>query len=122
MSYRRHTESTKRIRRELKTVKVMIEIYCRGHHSKDGVLCHVCQELWDYAQARVERCPFGKDKPTCVNCTVHCFKPEMRERIRSVMRYAGPRMPARHPILSVFHFIDGKRPTPRKTKGDSTQR
>jgi hypothetical protein len=41
----------------------------------------------------------------------------MRERIREVMRYAGPRMPLRHPILSIFHFIDGKRPAPAKGEG-----
>jgi hypothetical protein len=29
----------------------------------------------------------------------------MRERIRQVMRYAGPRMLFNHPILSVFHLI-----------------
>ena len=100
----------------------MIEITCRGHHAADSGLCQGCQELWEYTQLRVGRCPFGKDKSTCANCTVHCFKPEMRDRIRTVMRYAGPKMPMRHPILSLFHVIDGKRPPPRKTKGKATRR
>lgn len=117
MGQRPTAETTRRIRRELKTVRAMIEIYCHGHHAADGDLCRECQDLRDYTQMRVQRCPFGRDKPTCVNCTVHCFKREMRDRIRTVMRYAGPKMPTRHPVLSIFHVIDGKRPTPTRTKG-----
>jgi predicted amidophosphoribosyltransferase len=99
----------------------MIEIYCRGHHGQDGGLCHDCQQLWDYAWTRVERCPFEEEKPTCVNCTAHCFKREMRDRVRAVMRYAGPRMPARHPVLSVFHILDGKRPMPQRVRRESAR-
>jgi hypothetical protein len=115
-SGRAQTVTTRRIQRELKTVRVMIELYCRGHHSKEGRLCDACGELWDYTQMRVERCPFGQEKPTCVNCTVHCFHREMRFRIQAVMRYAGPKMPLRHPVLSFFHLMDGRRPSPRKTR------
>lgn len=105
---------SRRIRRELRTVEAMIGIYCRGHHGKAGDLCLDCRELLEYARRRVDRCPFRLDKPTCLRCTTHCFKPAMRERIRIVMRYAGPRMPWSHPVLTVFHFIDGKRPVPGK--------
>jgi len=38
----------------------------------------------------------------------------MRERIRSVMRYAGPRMMYRHPLLAFHHLIDGMRKAPSK--------
>ena len=31
----------------------------------------------------------------------------MREKIREVMRYAGPRMSYRHPLLAFYHFFDG---------------
>lgn len=112
----RRPEAHRRIHRELQTVRVMIEIYCRGHHAPGGALCDACQQLWEYTETRVGRCAFGHDKPTCANCTVHCFKPELRERIRAVMRYAGPKMPLRHPLLSVFHLIDGRRPPPREGK------
>jgi len=118
MAASKRTGLSRRIRRELKTVHVMIGSYCQAHHENLGSgLCPECRNLWDYTRQRVERCPFGLDKPTCVNCTVHCFKPEMRDRIRTVMRYAGPKMPTRHPVLSIFHVIDGRRPTPKKTKG-----
>jgi hypothetical protein len=119
MNHRGQGYASRRIGRELETARVMIELYCRGHHKANNGLCDDCQVLWDYTRMRVERCPFGRAKPTCVNCTVHCFKREMRDRIGEVMRYAGPKMPLRHPILSVFHFIDGKRPTPRRSKRKS---
>jgi hypothetical protein len=38
----------------------------------------------------------------------------MRERVRAVMRYAGPRMLLRHPILAVLHLLDGMRPPPKR--------
>ena len=31
-------------------------------------------------------------KTFCSNCKVHCYKPEMRKKIRAVMRFSGPRM------------------------------
>ena len=104
---------TRRIRRELRTVRVMIAMYCRSHHGIKRELCDDCSALWDHVQKRVENCPFGTVKPTCLNCTVHCFNHAMREQIRSVMRYAGPRMLRRHPVLTLFHIMDGRKPAPK---------
>jgi len=36
----------------------------------------------------------------------------MRERIRAVMRYAGPRMLWRHPLLALLHLADGLQDEP----------
>jgi hypothetical protein len=93
------------LKRERQTVERMIAIYCHGQHGTSTGLCRECQDLRDYANQRVDKCPFGEDKPICSECTVHCYKPAMRERIRRVMRYAGPRMLLKHPILAVFHLI-----------------
>lgn len=90
----------------------MIACYCRGCHHTTGVLCAECQSLLDYAAIRLERCPFGETKPTCAQCPIHCYQPHVRERIKAVMRYAGPRMFWRHPILSVRHFLDAHRKIP----------
>lgn len=98
-----------RIHRELKTVRVMIGLYCRDKHGGGPDLCEECLALWDYAKQRVDLCPFRADKPTCVNCTVHCYKPAMREEMKAVMRYAGPRMAWLHPILSLLHYLDSWR-------------
>jgi hypothetical protein len=38
----------------------------------------------------------------------------MRERIRTVMRYAGPRMALRHPLLALAHLLDSLRKPPSK--------
>ncbi|MEG0375126.1 MAG: nitrous oxide-stimulated promoter family protein, partial [Raoultibacter sp.] len=35
----------------------------------------------------------------------HCYKPEEREKIRAVMRHAGPRMMTKHPIAAIRHLI-----------------
>ena len=97
-----------RIRREQRTVAAMIELYCRDEHGSTDYLCEECRTLHDYAMQRLERCPFGEAKSPCANCTVHCYKPVMRERVRVVMRTAGPRMIWKHPILAIRHVIDGR--------------
>ena len=48
---------------------------------------------------------FMENKTFCSNCRVHCYKPEMREKIREVMRFSGPRMLLCHPILAVWHVV-----------------
>ena len=88
---------------EVRAVSAMIRIYCRAHHSKD--LCEDCAGLLDYARERIGQCPFGRDKPECNQCAVHCFQPEMRGRIKAVMRYAGPRMVWYHPVLAIRHLL-----------------
>lgn len=101
-----------RLLREQKTVAVMVRTYCAGVHGSRGGLCAECTELLAYARQRVARCPFGADKPTCAECVVHCFRQDMRARIRAVMRYAGPRMLFRHPVLAFFHLWDRRRSAP----------
>lgn len=95
-----------RVQREKRTVSAMIDLYCRAHHPGADALCAECGDLRDYALARLDRCPFGDGKPTCAKCPVHCYKPDMRDRIKEVMRYSGPRMLRRHPLLAVMHQID----------------
>jgi predicted amidophosphoribosyltransferase len=85
----------------------MVQIYCRGNHLRvrGGELCEDCQALLDYAMARLDRCPNVMKKPPCSKCTVHCYKPSRREQIKAVMRYAGPRMLWRHPIMALRHWL-----------------
>lgn len=97
--------------REQKTLDAMMRLYCRHHHG-GAPLCAECAALSDYARRRLERCVFGDAKPTCANCVVHCYRPDMRERVRVMMRWAGPRMLLRHPVLGVLHLVDGRRPAP----------
>ncbi len=103
-----------RLARERRTIKVMIALYCRDHHHHERGLCETCAGLAAYADRRLDLCPCGPDKPTCFNCPVHCYQPRMRETVKDVMRYAGPRMMKRHPILAVRHLLDGRRPAPER--------
>lgn len=79
-------------------------MYCRMNEGNTE-LCPSCQELIDYASLRLSKCKFGEGKTTCEKCKVHCYKPEMCERIRTVMRFAGLRMILYHPIMAVRHIV-----------------
>ena len=119
-----------RIEEEKKTVRQMVERYCKGHHhaspplrgsafcptakapTGEGVgrglrrpLCQECSALLDYAIARLDHCKFGDKKPTCKKCPIHCYKPAMREQMKEAMRYAGPRMLWHHPVSAIIHLI-----------------
>ncbi|MDY2916653.1 MAG: nitrous oxide-stimulated promoter family protein [Muribaculaceae bacterium] len=97
-------KKTKRIEEEKTVVEQMIRLYCRRREG-NRELCAGCAELLDYARARLDRCRFGADKPTCRRCPVHCYRPEMKERIRRVMRWSGPRMLLYHPLAALRHLL-----------------
>jgi hypothetical protein len=102
-----------RIAREQKTIQKMAQLYCRDHHGAEtGTLCADCAALEKYALERLHRCPFQEKKSTCAKCLVHCYHPVMREKVRKMMRYAGPRMLRRHPVLALLHLADGLRKAP----------
>lgn len=95
--------------REKQMVSQMIALYCRRTHHTKGSLCPDCAELIRYACARSDRCPFMETKTFCSNCRVHCYRPEMREKIRVVMRFSGPRMIFYHPVAAIRHVVETKR-------------
>ena len=120
-----------RIADEKKVVALMIRMYCRRHCRQQGqnaitdqtartsdtnqahnsnrtgicTLCPECAALQDYALRRLDSCRFGNGKPSCRKCPVHCYRADMRERIRTVMRWAGPRMIFHHPIAATRHLL-----------------
>jgi hypothetical protein len=94
----------KKLNEELETVSSMIVLYCSRKHLSEK-LCKECLELQEYAADRIGKCKFAERKPVCRNCTSHCYKPQMREKIRDVMRFAGPRMIYCHPVAAVKHLI-----------------
>lgn len=104
-----HAEEN-RLARELLTITRMVGIYCSAHHEPSGTdLCESCGEFLEYAEVRLQKCPYGEDKPTCANCPIHCYKPARKAQAREIMRYAGPRMLLRHPLLTITHKLDGFR-------------
>jgi hypothetical protein len=89
---------------EKNVVGKMIDIYCQAKHGKTGVLCKKCYELKTYAMSRLDKCAFGAEKPTCRTCTIHCYKKDMKEEIKTVMKFAGPRMMFFYPKEAFQHF------------------
>ena len=112
-----------RLQREQDTFRCMARIYCNHHHQPaDGGLCDDCENLMVYAEKRLEKCPYGSDKPTCANCPIHCYKPAQREQARVIMRYAGPRMTWRHPVRAFHHLLDKLRKAPHPLELRETRR
>ena len=92
--------------KEKAVLATMIEVYCRGNKHIDRSekeLCPSCQSLLDYSSMRVDKCPFMETKTYCANCHVHCYKKDRREEIRQVMKYSGPRMIFKHPLMLLDH-------------------
>lgn len=96
--------------KEYETVLLMIQIFCHKKHGTKAMknleaLCPECRQLADYVHTRIERCVFMETKSFCSFCKIHCYKPEMRERIKIVMRFSGPRMLFYHPLPAIKHLI-----------------
>ena len=102
--------------REKRTVSLMIRIYCKKKHRTKKGLGPECEALDAYARMRSDKCPFMETKTFCSNCKVHCYKADMREKIRAVMRFSGPRMIFSHPIMAIRHLIESKKEKKRLEK------
>ena len=96
----------KRLEKEKKTIAIMIQIFCEAHHGvRRKLLCPECTELLDYTKERLNKCPFGENKSACSKCKIHCYKPFMRKQITEVMRFSGPKMVTKHPLLAFDHLL-----------------
>jgi hypothetical protein len=104
-----------RLLRELATIEAMTRIYCADHHGSSAP-CEECRTLIAYASKRLAVCPFGAEKPVCAKCQVHCYGRAMRDKVRDIMRYAGPRMMWRHPWLALAHVLDKRYVAPPRPK------
>lgn len=92
--------------KEKKLIPVMIKKYCHGKHGTRGEnICEECKALTQYALFRLEKCPFKVNKKFCSFCKIHCYKPDMRERIKDVMKWSGPRMIFTHPVFAMGHVF-----------------
>lgn len=96
----------KKRQRESELVDGMIRLYCRKKHRTREGLCPSCTELREYARQRVTKCPKMEEKTFCNSCKTHCYKPEMRQKIREVMRFSGPRLLLYHPIPALKHLLE----------------
>ncbi|MBI3451097.1 MAG: nitrous oxide-stimulated promoter family protein [Acidobacteria bacterium] len=111
------------LERERATIEAMVRLFCERRHGATAGLCEACGGLLGYAEQRLRRCPFADEKPPCADCPIHCYKPAMRDRVKEVMRYAGPRMMLRHPLFALRHWLDSFRkepPAAKKPRGERT--
>ena len=107
-------QTARRRAREQRTISQMVALYCADNHAAaertetahcGEAVCPACAGIDAYAVLRTERCRKMDVKTSCDECEHHCYKPEERERIRAVMRYAGPRMLKKHPLAAIRHLL-----------------
>lgn len=109
--------------KDLKVLALFTEVYCREHHReiprapflpaafglpemvpRRPRLCSECQEFLAYALGRRLRCPLDP-KPACKHCTVHCYRPGHREKVREIMRFSGQHLIKRGRIDLLWHYL-----------------
>lgn len=90
---------------EKNIVSVMISIFCKYKHKRKNGLCEDCQKILNYSYRRIENCPYIKSKTFCSSCKTHCYRNDMREKIKEIMRFSGPKMIFYNPIAAIKHMI-----------------
>ena len=96
-----------RIEKEKNIINLMINIYCNKKHGyKNRGLCNECSELLEYANKRLDFCKFGEEKKFCSKCPIHCYKKDMRAKIKEVMKFSGPRLLFHEPIEVIKHIFE----------------
>ncbi len=109
------------LKREATLLRAMFARYCQDHHgSGDNNLCNECSELLHYSLTRLACCPYGNDKPTCARCKIHCYRAQEKDTVRTIMRYAGPKMMLLHPLLTLEHLIKNLKEGPDKPRNRNT--
>lgn len=89
----------------------MIELYCRYNHKNYNKafgsknICKECEEVYNYACERTSKCRFISTKTFCSACTSHCYKKDMREKIKNIMIFSGKRMIFYKPLISLKHVF-----------------
>lgn len=94
-----------RIENEKRVVLRMIELYCK-HRLGLKEVNEEYKQLGEYACKRLDYCRFGEKKSACKKCPIHCYSPIMRQKIRDVMRWVGPRMLLFDPIAAIRHIFN----------------
>jgi len=88
------------------TAQKMMRIYCRKkHRMPKKQLCPDCLNLIEYSNIRTDNCPYIEITIFCSGCKTPCYRPDMREKMREVMRFSGPRMLLYHPAKAISHVL-----------------
>jgi hypothetical protein len=117
------TASPQSLDRDLRTLALFIQLYCRYQHAKSHkqvvsipthdvtaiagkpiVVCPECAKLLTHAFVKRSCCPMDP-KPMCKHCPNHCYHPKYRQQIREVMKYSGKAMLLRGRLDYLFHLL-----------------
>lgn len=100
---------------EKKTMLCMIEIYCMNNHKEyhkfynktfgGKNICKECENIYNYASIRTDKCKFIDTKTFCSACSSQCYNKDMKEKIKNIMHFSGKRMLFHHPIIALKHVI-----------------
>ncbi|MHB1347523.1 MAG: nitrous oxide-stimulated promoter family protein [Candidatus Humimicrobiaceae bacterium] len=96
---------SRKINDEKNIVKIMIGYFCKKKHFPEKNMCPDCESLTEYAWLKLDKCFYGEKKPSCSKCSIHCFNPPMRKKIKDVMRYSGPRMIYVYPMSCIKQLM-----------------
>lgn len=90
--------------KEIVMLEYMVKLYSKKKLKEDE-LSERCIQLLEYAKYRRSKCPHGENKPYCSCCEIRCYKSSEREFMSKVMKFSGPRMIFKHPILAFDHLF-----------------
>jgi hypothetical protein len=93
------------IKSEKRVVSHMIELYCK-HKLRCNEMPQEYKELEVYAHKRLDFCKFGNEKSFCSKCPIHCYKKDMKAKVKDVMRFSGPRLIIYSPIQFIKHIFE----------------
>lgn len=102
---------------DLKIMAQFIELYCKAKHAGRSVpvpdclqqgkakllICRECAALLEHGMKKRALCPLDP-KPSCKSCHIHCYTPEYRRQIRTIMAYSGKRMILRGRLDYLWHY------------------
>jgi predicted amidophosphoribosyltransferase len=113
----------KKLNRDLKTLALFIDLYCRSCHTeavkstvclkthdlqallgRKLTLCDDCRKLLTHAFVKRSHCPLDP-KPACKHCPSHCYNPAYRQRMRQVMKFSGWKMLLGGRLNYLFHLL-----------------
>ena len=103
---------------DLEVLASFIGLYCKAKHDNRNtpvpdalqqgkgtqlLLCSECAALLEHGMKKRALCPLDP-KPSCKSCHIHCYTPEYRQQIRTIMAYSGKRMILRGRLDYLWHY------------------